>query len=549
MNRSRQSLRRAVFSGLLLAVLCPAFADDTFDKLIEQKNYSEALSYADKKIPTASRDAVVWVKIGKANLELGLTEKALACYLVATRMDAKNYDAYLGTAKVYNSMSQPANAAPAAKKALDLSFTADASWEFARACIALGKSADAKKALEKVVEADPSNIAAVKELGIIFYGEKAYPRAIELLKLVYAKQPDGEIALKIGLASPPDSAIIYLKLAKEKKATSIEASFELAKIYYTAQKFGEAAEEFEAASSGKFGAQEYYMWAMSLTKANAPIDKIAKVYQSFLDKAGISRLREVLEAHRVVGTQLIAKKDFQNALAHFLAIYAADSTGKIVPDVNFSLALCYEGLDAPKKAIVHLEKELAVNAGNVEAYAKLGDLYAKSGLSEKARAVYEKMLALNPNNPKIQMALGDYNLKAKRYQDALKYFQKSYTLERSALSAQGMALAAYSLNQVDMARDAAESALHLDATLWEPRVLLSSIYLKDKNYKDAKDQFEILVRKQPNNKEYWLSLATCYEQLNEPQRLAEIDGRILSLDSRNIQSRQRLARYALSQEP
>jgi|WetSurMetagenome_2_1015567.scaffolds.fasta_scaffold00119_1 tetratricopeptide (TPR) repeat protein len=548
MSRSRRYARCFVSAMMLGTLVSLTLGDETFDKLIEQKNYTEALSYADKKIPTTARDASLWVKIGKANIELGLTEKALACYLVATRIDAKSYDAYLGIAKVYNSMNQPANAAPAAKKALDVNFTADASWEFARACIALGKPVEAKKALEKVVEADPSNISAVKELGIIYYNEKSFPRAIELLKTVYAKQPDGLLALKIGLASPPDSAVAYLKLAKEKKATSLEASYELAKVYYAAQKFGEAAEEFEASSAkGQFSALDYYMWAISLSKANAPAEKIATVYQSFLEKVGPSKAKEVLDAHRVVGAFYLEKKNYEAALAHFEAIYAVDSTGKIVPGINLSLATCYEGLDAAKKAIVYLEKELSENGNNVEAYAKLGDLYAKSGQADKAKVVYEKMLALNPNNPKIQMALGDYNLKAKRYQDALKYFQKSYTLERSAPAAQGMAVAAFALNEFDMARDAAESALHLDATLWDPRAVLSTIYMKDKNYKDARDQFEYMVRKQPGNKEYWLALATCYEQLNEPQRLAETDRKILSLDPRNLASRHRLAKYALSQ--
>jgi tetratricopeptide (TPR) repeat protein len=533
---------------MLFLAVSLAFPDETFDKLMEQKSYSDALSYADKKIPTTARDAVIWVKIGKANLELGLTEKALACYLVATRMDAKNYEALLGTAKVYNSLNQPANAAPAAKKALEVNFTPEASWEFARACIALGKPGEAKKALEKVVEADPANTTAVRELGLIYYSEKNYPRAVELLKEVYAKQPDGALALKIGQASPPDSAIVWLKLAKDKKPTSVEASYELAKIYYTGQKYAEAAEEFEAASArSQFGAQESYMWAVSLSKSNAAADKIAKVYQSFLDKVGTSRAKEALEAHRVVGMFELEKKNYQAAIGHFEAIYAADSMGKIVPDINFSLAVCYEGLEVPKKAVFHLERELVVNGTNVEAYARLGDLYTKSGQSEKAKVVYEKMLALNPNNPKIQMALGDFNLKFKKFQDALKYFQKSYTLERSALAAQGMAMSAFALNETDMARDAAESALHLDATLWEPRVVLSTIYMKDKNYKEAKDQFEFMVRKQPNNREYWLQLAACYDQLNEPQRLAEIDRKILSLDPRNIPSRQRLARYALSQ--
>ncbi|HUI91430.1 MAG TPA: tetratricopeptide repeat protein [Chitinivibrionales bacterium] len=547
MTRSRHHIRYIV-SALILLAATFAYSDEQFDKLIEAKKYTEALAYAEKNIPTTARDAATWVKVGRANLETGLTEKALACYLVATRMDAKNYEAYLGIAKVYNSLNQPAQAAPMAKKALEVNFTADASWEYARACIALGKPAEAKKALEKVVEADPSNITAVKELGVILYNEKNYPKAVELLKMVYAKQPDPVLALKIGEVSPPESAVVYLKLAKEKKPTSVDASFDLAKIYYNEQKFGEAAAEFEEASSKpQFGAQEYYMWATALSKSNADPEKIAKAYQLFLDKVGPSKAKEVLDAHKVVGTYQLDKKNYQAAVVHFEAIDAIDSTGKIVPGINVLLARCYEGLDVPKKAMVYLERELEVNSTDVEAYARLGEMYTKAGMLEKAKVVYEKMLALNPNNPKIQLALGDYNLKAKKYQDAAKYFQKSYTLERSAPAAQGMAMAAYELNQPDMARDAAESALHLDATLWEPRVILSSIYMKDKNYKEAKDQFEFMVRKQPNNKEYWEQLAICYEQLNEPARLAEIDRKILALEPRNIQSRQRLARYTLSQ--
>jgi tetratricopeptide (TPR) repeat protein len=552
MFRSRFPFRFLVPTLFLFSLAVPVFSDDAFDKLIDSKNYSEALTYAEKKIPTTNRDATVWVKLGVANLELGLTEKALACYLVASRMDAKNYNALLGSAKVYNSLNQPANAATSAKKALDLNFTAEASWEYARACIALNKPVDAKKALEKVTETDPANTAAVKELGIIYYNEKNYPKAIDLLKAANAKQPDGDLAMKIGAAyretKNPDSALVYLKLAKDKKPTESEASFELAKIYFNTQQFEKAAAEFEAASSTKqLGALDYWAWGTALSKSNGNPDKIVKTFQLALDKFGPSKSKEALEAHAALGAYYLDKKNYQSAVGHYQAVYASDSTGKLVPDINSSLAFCYQGLDQIKKAIVHLERELIVNPQNVGAYAMLGDLYEKSGSPDKAKAVYEKMLSLNPNNPKIQMALGEYYLKAKKFQDALKYFQKSYTLERSAAAAQGMATAAFSLDQIDMARDAAESALHLDATLWDPRVVLSKIYMKDKNFKEAKEQYEFMVRKQPGSKEYWQQLAICYEQLNDPARLAEIDRKIISLEPKNIPSHVRLARYTLSQ--
>jgi len=552
MLRSRFPFRYFVPALFLFSMSLPAFSDDTFDKLIDSKNYTEALNYADKKIPTASRDATIWVKLGAANLELGLTEKALACYLVANRMDAKNYNALLGSAKVYNSLNQPANAAVSAKKALDLNFTAEASWEFARACIAESKPAEAKKALEKVVEADASNLSAVKELGLIYYNEKNYPKAIDLLKASNAKQPDGTLALKIGAAyketNVPDSALVYLKMAKDKKPTESEASFELAKIYFNTQQFEKAATEFESASGKiQLSGLDLWAWATALSKSNANPEKISKTFQLALDKFGTSKSKEALESHAALGSYYLDKKNYQSAVTHFQAIYAADSTGKLVPDINSSLALCYAGLDQSKKAIVYLERELVSNPQNVGAYAMLGDLYEKTGYPEKAKSVYEKMLALNPNNPKIQMALGDFYLKAKKFQEALKYFQKSYTLERSAPAAQGMALSAFALDQIDMARDAAESALHLNPALWDTRVVLSKIYMKDKNYKEARDQFEYMAGKQPTNKEYLLHLATCYEQLGDAAKLAETDKKIIAMDPKNVASHNRLAKYSLTQ--
>jgi tetratricopeptide (TPR) repeat protein len=217
------------------------FCDETFDKLVDSKNYSEALNYADAKIPAPSRDSKIWSKLGRANEGQGLVEKALACYMVAGRMDAKNYEALLGSARIYNKLNQPANAALAAKKAMDLKSSSEASWEFARACIALNKAAEAKKALETVVEGDPDNIAAQKELGILYYNEKAYDKAITLLKDAYLKQPDETIAYRIGKAyneaGNPDSALAYLKGPGGRKVSTPEASIELGSIYFKVQKY------------------------------------------------------------------------------------------------------------------------------------------------------------------------------------------------------------------------------------------------------------------------------------------------------------------------
>ena len=537
---------------IVCAYAYAAFSDDTFDKLIDSKSYSEALNYADAKIPAQSRDSKTWAKLGRANEGQGLIEKALACYMVAQRMDAKNYDASIGAARIYNKLNQPANAATAAKKALELKNTSEASWEFARACVALNKPSEAKKALEKVVSDDPDNIAAQKELGLIYYNEKAYDKSIDLLKTAYEKQADENIAYRIGKAYDEagnlDSALVYLKGPGNRKVSNPEASIELGNIYFKLQKYDAAVGEYEKGLSKNGGeAMDYYQWAVSIEKTNGGPDKLMKAYEAAVDKFGASRSKEALLSRFGLGERLLEKKNYQDALSQFQAVYARDSTGKLVTDINGLLAASYEGVGNTAKAVGCWEREIRQNDSDVEAYAHLGDLYTKEGQVEKARLTYEKMVSINPNNDKVQMMLGEYYLKAKKYQDALKYFEKSYTVGRSAKAAEGMSLCAMALGRTDMARDAAESALRIDGTLFESRVVLSKIYLKEKNYKDAIDQVDALAKKDPGNKELLQQLALCYEQTKDLSKLADIDRRIIALDARNISSRTRLARYSYGQ--
>lgn len=142
-----------------------AFGDEKFDKLLEKGKWDEAIRYADESIPPSSRTADIWSKLAKANENSGMPEKALACYVFSLRLSDSNYEALLGSARLYNKMNQPDRALEIAKKATKIQLTAEAGWEYAKACIALGRPAEAKDALVKVLESDPTNVIANRELG------------------------------------------------------------------------------------------------------------------------------------------------------------------------------------------------------------------------------------------------------------------------------------------------------------------------------------------------------------------------------------------------
>ncbi len=544
------SQRRTVFvTFVLMLSMTGVRADATFDKLMASGQYKEAIEYADNNLPAANRSADVWVKVGQANAAVDLTEKALACFLVAWRMDAGNYGALLGAAKIYNSMGQYESAMDMAEKALEQKFTGEASWQFAQAAIKLKKPQEAKKALEKVIETDPGNIIANRELGNIYYKEKQYTKAISLLNKAYQAGKNAETALKIGQSYREvgnlDSALVFIEKAVSGGLKSPRVVLDLARIYYGRKQYKEAVQKFDkAAGKAKFTADDHYARAVAKEKVGDEKGALQS-YAAAVKAYGASKSDNAIQANLKMATAYYEQEKYSLALKRLSAIKKADPQDKKVPNVNFLLADVYQAMNNQPKAIQWLEKAIAKDQKNYEAYARLAELYEKNGMADKARKTYQKMMALSPNDPKVYLVLGQYNLKMKKYKEALDLLLKSEELSPSAEAAEGVAIASIELNQWNRARESALQALKLNADLVEPRKILSKIYLRAEEYGEARKQLEVLVKKLPREMKYLKQLASCYEKLGEPKKLAGVDKQIIALDKKDTKSRMRRADFLL----
>ena len=539
-----------LFSLILGLLVLSAFPDDKLDKLMQSKKYSDAIAYADTKFPSSSRAAEIWVKVGVANEELGFPEKALACYLVCAQSDAKNYDACLGIARIYNKMGSAQNALTFAKKAEELKSTPESSWELASACINLKKLPLAKEALENVVKFEPSNVPACNALSDIYWKELSYDKAVPLLKVAYAAEPGPEQAFRLGKAlretNKPDSALKFLKEAITKDPAMYPANLELARAYYDKSRYLAAANEYEKiALKIKLPAMDQYYRAVSNEKTNSP-EAALKAYYAAASGFGHVASPEAIISHLKAGNAELERKNFKTALAHFRYIAIADPAGAKVPEINLLLAEAYGGVGDYQKGIAGLEKALSVDKNNVEANLVLADLYQKSGLPDKARIIFEKCMAISPNDARIFLALGDYNFGTKNYVDALAYYEKSYSLDKNALAATGLARAAFLQENCDKAVEAAHAALSLNVTVLELRTIIYKCSMKKKVFKEAREQLDSLVEKKPSELEYWKSLAECCVQLKDTVRCAYADKNILRLDKNNIESLQRLGDFQFS---
>ncbi|MBD3320628.1 MAG: tetratricopeptide repeat protein, partial [Chitinivibrionales bacterium] len=538
--------------GCIILGSVESWSDETLDKLIRGKKYKEAIEYADQNIAPPSRTADVWVKIAHANEKLGLTEKALACYLVSSRVNPKHYESFLGAARIYNILGQHENALANAKKALELNFTGEASWEYANACIKLDRSAEAKKALEKVIETDPGNIVANRELGNIYFDDKEYSKAIPLLRKAFDKKADADVAYRIGKCyletGNTSSAVEFLNKTLKEKPGLHQARLDLARTYFKMRSYKDAVEQYEKSiDRAKSEARDRYYLAVAKEKSGDS-GGAYKAYLAAVKAFGADRSTEALKARLTVAKAQLKKKQYQQALGHLKFINMADKEDKIVPDIYFLLADAHEGLKQIDDAIASLEKAIKKDSKNIEAYARLADLYKRANNQTKAKETYEKMISLSPDDPNVYLILGNYNLKAKQYSKAMELFQKSNLLKKSGAALEGIAVASSKLNKWDRALDAAESAIRMDPALQDARIVLADALLKNKNYAGAIQHFEKLASKNPGNIEYWRKLATCYEKTQKKDKLAKADKKIAELDAKDVPSRMRYGAYLLAKK-
>jgi tetratricopeptide (TPR) repeat protein len=232
-------------------------------------------------------------------------------------------------------------------------------------------------------------------------------------------------------------------------------------------------------------------------------------------------------------------------LIKFLAIIILISAAGWADDqIN---SLMSEGKYA--KVIEYVDQKIPLPSRTVDVWLAYGEALDKSGADkQKVSAVLTEAQKVNPSDPRVYAAMGDFYSRQKNYQEAIKYFQKWYVLDRNARAAEGIAVCAARLKLWDKARDAAESAVKLDSTTLESRKILSVIYFNDKDYVGAAQQLEAIVVKVKDDVNYWKKLARCYEESKNREKLVAAASHIVDLDKKDVPSRRLLSDYALEKK-
>ena len=225
-----------------------------------------------------------------------------------------------------------------------------------------GRSVQAIRAYEKVVDADPEFAGGYYNLGNLYYDLKQYDRAAAYFQKVIALKPDFE-----------------------------EAHYNFGNLYYDTGKYDLAIERFEKVIALKPDFAEAHFQMGNALYGLREYDRAA----GYFEKAVALKPRFVA-AYYNVGDLYYRTGRFDAAVrAYRKAIALKPGNAR----AHSNLGNAYHGLRDFEQAISAYKQAVALDPGYAEGFYNLGVVYHTLGDVEQTRACFRKVLDLAPRHP------------------------------------------------------------------------------------------------------------------------------------------------------
>jgi tetratricopeptide (TPR) repeat protein len=254
-----------------------------------------------------------------------------------------------------------------------------------------------------VLAADPNNLNALANLGVLLFFEQNYAEAAPYLKRAVAKQPDlAKIRALLGLAEKSLGQIAEARADLEaavpqlaEPGIRVDAGLALIEIYAASQQLDKAA------------------GTVSLLQQVAPTDPrvLYTAYRIYSDLAGEAMLDLSLVApdsgqmHQAMAHELYRARDLGGTISNLRKAVAADPN---LPGIHYELAEALHNSPDPKvRDQAEQEYKLAViaNGHEVKALSRLGDIAVDRNDLDGAMKLYQQALAVAPNETDASIGL------------------------------------------------------------------------------------------------------------------------------------------------
>ena len=332
-----------------------------------------------------------------------------------------------------------------------------ASWE----CLnRLGRGDEAGKHIDFVLSAEPSDLFALNQKGLILYESGKYKQAEDLYRKSIEKFPDDpEFHFNLGMTLQKtgrmDQAMGSFARAAEIKPDYALAYHGMGQILFYKKDYNGAIREYEKALELNAGlaeihndmgnvlfekndfdkANEYYTKALELDgqifeaffnqcvilEKKGSMQKAIECYENCIEK-----FKNHPESMNNAGSLLIRLERFEEAEKNFLKAIEIDNS---FLNAHYNLIELYKKTDKPEKALDQYQILAEYNPGDLEVRHEICALLGDSGKLDKAEQCYKKILSDDPKRAIDHFQLGIVLLRKGLETEAGKHFKKALEID------------------------------------------------------------------------------------------------------------------------
>ncbi|HMH15370.1 MAG TPA: tetratricopeptide repeat protein [Edaphobacter sp.] len=264
----------------------------------------------------------------------------------------------------------------------------------------------AVKEFAAVLAADPHNLDAQANLGVLLYFQKNYVAAEPHLRDALEQKPDltkirallGMCERRLGKTDAARTDLQAVVDQLQEPNIRLEAGLELIEIYTASQ-------ELEKAAA-----------VVAVLRQGAPTDPriLYVAYRIYTDLAGEALLDLSVAApdsgqmHQAMAHELVRQRDINGAITNYRKAMAVDPN---LPGIHFELAeALHSSPDLKQRAEAEQEykRALVVNGLDAETISRLGDLQADKGDLDGAATYYKQALKLQPGYTDAALGLARF---------------------------------------------------------------------------------------------------------------------------------------------
>lgn len=306
------------------------------------------------------------------------------------------------------------------------------------------------------------------------------------------------------------------------------AMYELAGIYLEQGKYADAL--FYSRSAWQIDPKNVW-YGLQLSQAyqkNGKFVESANVLDQLV-QANPNRVEFLFEQ---ASAYLLANK-FNEAIKTYDKI---ESIIGVTKDVSVQKQRLYQRQGKNDKAVAELQKLIAANPDDVQAYGMLAELYQSIGENQLAIETYNKVKEIDPENPFIHLSLADYYRNNGEKEKSIAELKQAFGNKNLDIETKITILSSYySLNELhpELKEQSLEMCkMMIDAHPDDPRAhaVYGDFLSQDKQYEKSRTEFR--KAQQLGSKEFSVI-----------QQLLFLDSQLSDWDSLLIDSREALTNY------